>query len=219
MFENDNIALDTFRQKKILTLPELSKLLCCSTRTAQRRLTTWKAYTSYNHNGRYYTLPDIPQFNQHQIWQYKGIFFSKRATLQNTIPELIHESKTGLNVIELREILGMPIHNFLSQQFLRHKSCAREKYKGVYIYYSTDPTTAQTQKKARHNLFPMVTTSELPTEAEIIIILVELIKHPNDTLEQLVSRAKYRGVRIPIEKVRNLLNYHGLLKKTLGQKY
>ena len=216
MTENDNIILNIFRQKKVLSLPELSKQLGCSSRTAQRRLTAWNTYTSYNHNGRYYTLPDAPQFNQHQLWHYKGIFFSKRTTLQNTIPKLIHESKAGLNVFELREILGMSIHNFLSQQFIRRNNLHREKHKGVYIYYSKEHDVCSEQKKERSQNFSMRITQELPTDAEAVIILVEFVKHPDDSLEQLYRRVRYKGFHMSIIKVRHLLEHHGLLKKTSG---
>ncbi len=48
-----------------------------------------------------------------------------------------------------------------------------------------------------------------------MIILAELIKqHLKDTVEQLTRRVRRRGIRVSTEKVRNLLDYHNLLKKT-----
>ncbi len=52
----------------------------------------------------------------------------------------------------------------------------------------------------------------LPSHANAVIILVELIQHPSDTLDQLTRRVRRRGINISGEEVRNLLLSHGLLK-------
>ncbi|HKL58901.1 MAG TPA: hypothetical protein VJ863_03300 [Sphaerochaeta sp.] len=38
---------------------------------------------SYNHNGRFYTLAGIPQFDEHGLWGYKNIRFSRFGTLMD----------------------------------------------------------------------------------------------------------------------------------------
>ena len=53
-------VLTRFRAKTVITLAELTAQLDCSPRTVHRRLKTWRAINSYNHNGRYYTLPEVP---------------------------------------------------------------------------------------------------------------------------------------------------------------
>lgn len=212
-------VLKQVQQKKIVTLTDLTSLLHCSERTVRRRLKTWKTYTSYNFNGRYYTLRDIPQFDKHGIWQYRNIYFSNQGTLQKTLHYLIENAPAGLNIIEANEIPGINVQNSLSQQFIQHAHFHREKHKGLYIYYAKAPLIYDVQKQARHNLFEAVTVGELPTDAEAVIILVEWIKHPKDTLEQRSSRVKYKGCKVPLGKIRNLLSYHGLLKKTLAQKH
>lgn len=218
MMLHSDVVLEQFQQKKIFTLTELTSLLHCSERTVRRRLKTWRTYTSYNCNGRYYTLRDIPLFDKHGIWQYRNVCFSNQGTLQKTLQYLIENAQAGLNVTEANKILRIEAQNILSPQCIRHGHFHREKHKGVYIYYSKDPLIYEVQKQARHKLFEAVTVGALPTDAEAIIILVELIKHPKDTLAQLTSRVKYKGVKVLLGKIRNLLDYHGLLKKTLEQK-
>ena len=44
-------------------------------------------------------------------------------------------------------------------------------------------------------------------------ILTELIKHSEDSPEQLVRRVRSNGILIGVDEVRNLLVYHDLLKK------
>ena len=70
--ELDERAIRAFTLKKVLTIDELLKILICSIITVRRRLKEWHAYTSYNKNGCYYTLPSIPKFNKKGIWNYQG---------------------------------------------------------------------------------------------------------------------------------------------------
>ena len=56
-----------WRTRKIITIDELANLLGTSLPTARRRLKAWNALTSYNKNGRYYVLPDVPQFDAHGL--------------------------------------------------------------------------------------------------------------------------------------------------------
>ena len=59
-------ARSAVKREKIFTLKRLVSILDCSSRTAQVKLKLWKAYTSYNKNGKYYTLPEIPHFDVHR---------------------------------------------------------------------------------------------------------------------------------------------------------
>ncbi len=61
--ELDEHSIRAFNLRKVLTITELSKILVCSIITVRRRLIEWRTYTSYNKNGRYYTLATIPKFN------------------------------------------------------------------------------------------------------------------------------------------------------------
>ena len=73
----DQLAVRNFALKKVQTVTELSEILQCSLITVRRRLKEWDACTSYNKNGRYYTLRSIPTFNKNGIWRYLDIYFSK----------------------------------------------------------------------------------------------------------------------------------------------
>ena len=80
-----NKVLKQFRAKKVMTLAELTAGLDCSPRTVHRRLKTWRAINSYNHNGRYYTLPEVPEFDTHGLWRYRDIRFSQHGNLTDTV--------------------------------------------------------------------------------------------------------------------------------------
>jgi len=96
-----------FKRQKVVTIVQLSNWLSCSIVTARRRLKAWHAYTSYNHNGRYYTLPEIAQFDDIGLWWHQGAFFSKHGNLKQTLVYLVAHSEQGLSSTELGEILGL----------------------------------------------------------------------------------------------------------------
>ena len=195
-------------------MDNLMALLRCSERTVQRRLKEWGTYTSYNQKGRYYVLPNVPEFDdQHGLWKYKKTFFSRHGNLKETLAYVVDQSKAGLDAFELSDILGLPAHTFLSH-YKDSANIQREKHKGLYIYFSRDPSRFEKQKKERDNLICSKATLDLPSDADAVIILVTLIKHPDDSIQQLMRRVRRREIKVPIEKCRNLLIYHNLLKKT-----
>ena len=64
MQQNSEVgAMNGFRRRKILVLGEVAKLIHRTVHTARRKLKVWKTHNSYNQNGRYYTLPDVPEFD------------------------------------------------------------------------------------------------------------------------------------------------------------
>lgn len=200
-------------QNKIFRLSEVMEVLSCSIATAKRRLKAWHVYSSYNKNASYYVLPDIPEFNEYQLWFYQDVCFSKHGNLKKTVELLIENSRAGLNVIEISKIIVVSAHNILSQQTIRHGKFFREKHHGIYIYYSKDPVLYAKQKETREKHHCHFRKFDLPSDAEYVTILVALIKHPNDTETQLSRRLQYQGLTISITKMRNLMSYHGLLKK------
>ncbi len=56
----------------------------------------------------------------------------------------------------------------------------------------------------------------MPTDREAVMILVDLIKHPNSGLEQVARRLRRKGLRIDVDAIGQLLVHHGLEKKTVG---
>ena len=51
-------VLRRWRRQKVITLPQLCQGLQTSVRTVRRRLKEWQALASFNHNSRFYTLPE-----------------------------------------------------------------------------------------------------------------------------------------------------------------
>lgn len=200
-----------FRRQKIITLLELATLLGGSLATARRRLKGWQALTSYNQNGRYYTLPEVPQFDVHGLWRYRGVFFSQHGNLTQTVLHLVHGCPAGLDGTQLGELLGLDPRSFLSA-FRDHRALRREKHQGRLIYFASPPQRYREQKTQRLRL---AGPPQLPPEREAVAILVEKIKHPELSLEQIGQRLHKQFPAITPQVVSELFAHHGLaVKKT-----
>ena len=82
-------ARKAFGRRKIMTLVEVAEFIRSSIHTARRRLKQWQATNSYNHNGRYYTLPVVPEFDGNGLWRWRGVFFSQYGNLKRTVIALV----------------------------------------------------------------------------------------------------------------------------------
>lgn len=208
---NDNKIFKIIFRKKIITIDALTSLLNSSIKTARRRLKLWKAYTSYNKNGRYYTLPNIPEFDKNGLWTYRKIHFSKHGNLKQTTVNLIKGSKAGLDAAEMSDLLGISVHSFLSA-LQKHPDLKREKIQGRYVYFSAVEKDYIKQKDCRAGI---VRIKQLPSNFEAIIILVETIKNPHLSIEDLALKLRDNNCSITPASIRNLFDYHDLtVKKT-----
>ena len=206
-------VIRSFKKEKVVTVAQLASWLSCSIVTARRRLKAWRAYTSYNRNGRCYTLPEIAKFDDTGLWRHQGAFFSKHGNLKQTLIHLVTHSVQGLSGAELGEILGLQPRSFLSH-FRDHPAIYRENLMGRWIWFTADPKTREQQMQARLAQ-SVAKESRMPSDIETVMILVDLIGHPDSSLEQIARRLKSKELDIDVATIRQLLDYHGLLKKTV----
>lgn len=199
------------RIRKVVTLAELALHLNCSRRTVQRRLADWHAIRSYNRNGSYYTLPDIPAFDAHGLWRYRGVFFSKFGNLPETFAELVARSPAGLTASEVGELLGLRPSSFL-WSLRDHQALSRQKHMGRYLYLSSSPARNRAQRRQREL---MSGAGRLPTDAEAVAILMETIKHPDLDHEALSRRLEKQKVFVEPAVIDGFFLRHNLtVKKT-----
>jgi len=204
---NEKTALEKVQRQKIITIDQLVKLLACSVITARRRLKKWRTYTSINHNGRYYTLPQIPVFDENGLWRYQTVLFSRHGNLTNTIVELIRTSEKGLSAVEIADIVELAPNSSFFSRIKNVPGIRREKHQGRFVYFSECSEIYRRQKRGWGG-------ADLPNDVQAVIILVALIKHPGIGVEQLAAKASEQDRQIRPEVVRRLLKFHGLLKKT-----
>jgi hypothetical protein len=209
--KSDKQVLKIFRAKKVMTKDDLLELLNCSNSTLKRRLVAWKAITSYNQNSRYYTLLDIPCFNEYGIWHFHSVSFSKYGNLSRTVIQLVSNSDMGLTGRELGKILDLVPSSFL-YPFKTDPRICRKKINGRFVYLSVQKQQFQWQINRRLER-EMHAQSLLPSDADAVIILVELIKHPAWTFDELVTSLQQKDKMISRAAIEQLLVHHDLKKK------
>jgi len=88
-------ALRSFFYEHIIgTMKQLKDALGTSVdMTIYRKLRQLSSLTSYSHQGKYYTLSELADFDSFGLWQFDVACFSKYGTLLKT-PKLLLKNRT-----------------------------------------------------------------------------------------------------------------------------
>ncbi len=120
-----------------------------------------KYISSYSHGGKYYSLMRIARFNKSGLWFPGSACFSRSGTLLDTIVDLVGDSEKGYSVTELDDILKVKVANSLLN-LLEKRQLDRDKWGGVYIYYSTHPELKKKQELNRRESLDRYTALREP---------------------------------------------------------
>ena len=183
-----------FRKHRVAEITELFRLLGTRSRMSVfRRLKTLGYRSSFNHAGRYYTLTDVPQFDQWGLWFHRSVGFSCAGTLKATVVKLVERSATGMTPKELLAVLKLPVANTLYntlRELRREARIHRQELAGYRLYLSADPERANQQLIERRQAIRQEPRSPVPMSDETLIaVLVEALQ----SAEVLVS-APVNGV-------------------------
>jgi hypothetical protein len=204
---DDHQVLNDFMQRKIITIDQLVGMLECSTISARRRLKAWKALNSINRNGRYYTLPRIPVFDENGLWRYQAVLFSRHGNLKQTIVTLIQSSPKGLSAAEIATLVDLAPNSSFISQLRNAPGVKREKHAGRFLYLSNRSEIRERQMEQRE-------VPAFPSDTQAVAILVQFIKHPGIGVSELAGLVADQGIPIEPAVVQRFLNFHDLLKKT-----
>lgn len=139
------------RQKKVSLLTPLRTALGNPAAiTVFRKLKSLRYLSSYTHAGKYYTLPEIAQFNDQGLWSWHDIRFSRYRTLKRTVEHWVTGSKSGYFESELAQELKVQVRVPLLR-LLQHRLIDRERISGRYLYCAADPLRHRQQALARHH--------------------------------------------------------------------
>lgn len=156
------------RKNRIATLPQLKKLLgTASDITVFRKLKELHYRTSYSHRGSFYTLEEIPTFDERGLWSFDSVCFSRHGTLVATAEDGVMRSEAGYFASELEEILHVPVKEPLLQLVAQGR-IARQAISGLYLYCARDPRTRQRQLRARQSLPKQVSATSSGTAAATV---------------------------------------------------
>lgn len=165
--------LELFRTRRVATMEELKQVLGgAGDATVFRKLAELSYRSSYSHRGRYYTLDEIPKYDEWGLWAFRDIWFSSRGTLMNTVEALIEGSDAGFFAAELEPLLHVEVKACLVK-LVRADRIARERVGGRYLYTSAKATRGRAQRRAREGQpeAPPVSPEVLPDELRAAIVL------------------------------------------------
>lgn len=133
-------TLKSFFQEHIIgTMQQLKETLGTSVdMTVYRKLRQLSYLTSYSHQGKYYTLEELADFDAFGLWHFDVARFSKKGTLLQTSQALIDKSENGCSLVELRSLVGVDVKETVLQLQRQHR-IYREEISGRYVYFSSDP--------------------------------------------------------------------------------
>ena len=202
-----------FRKHYTAEISELFRLLETRSRMSVfRRLKAIGYRSSFNHAGRYYTLADVPQFDQWGLLFHRNVGFSCAGTLKATVVALVEGSAAGMTPKELLALLKLPVTNTLYNTLheLRHEArIHRQALAGYPLYLSADSQRANQQLMERRQQ----PSSRVPVSDETVIaVLVEALQsaQPLVAPSVLASRLAARGVAVTAAQVEQIFTRYGL---------
>jgi len=200
-----------FNKEKCVTIKDISQVLEYSSRSVQRLLKKLGYYSSFTHNGKWYTLEHIPEFDENGLWFYQGIGFSKWRNLTATILYLVENSVKGLTASELSSILSSSCPAILNK-IHKTRKINRVKTSRGFVYISMNFATKERQL---NNLDKAAILQHL-SDSDKVIILAEHIRTPNRTCRELALQVKKKSrIDCSAEMIKSLFVRLGLEKKIL----
>ena len=139
--------ISLFTQTPCWMIKPLAAEMQYSIPSVRRFLAEAGYYSSFTHNGGWYTLRSIPRFGKDGLWFYRDIGFSRTGTLTKTLISLITRSPAGMSAEMLGETLRCRCHGFLVNLWRKGK-IERQKIGRCQVYFAADPHKAANQRQA-----------------------------------------------------------------------
>jgi hypothetical protein len=209
-------VLDFCQRRPVVTLAQLRSALGLASITIRRALKSLGCFCSFNHNARYYTSADRPRFAANGLWFYRSIGFSRHKSLTKTLVVLVHDAAAGATPEELANLLRTPVGNLLAS-LARQQQLARRRLGHRVVYLACDPQRQEQQFTQRlKDAAPPATAKALPaalSPSSVLPLLAEMIRSPEDSIDQLARTLRRRGVSLDPPDVQAVLTFYDLEKK------
>lgn len=214
--ESRRALLRLFRKRSIVTLDTLMGTLRTHSRMSVfRRLSAIGYLTSYSHAGRYYTLQEIPDFDEEGLWHHQGVSFSQHGSLKRTVEHMVDTAEAGRTHRELELSLRVRVHNTLLD-LVEQERIGRVEVATYFLYVSVKQRKAKVQIARRQQELQRreAEHEEKPVPAVVIEVLLDIIHRAKVETEPsaVAARLAARGVRVTARQVETLLEEHGLKK-------
>ena len=144
-----NLLRQFLRRNRIATLPELKQVLGTPANiTVFRKLKELSYQTSYSHRGRFYTLDEIADFDEHGLWSFDSVRFSRHGSLVTTAEAFVNQAPAGYFATELEALVHVSVKEPLLQ-LVRQGKIVRQEVSALYLYCARDSQQRQQQVRAR----------------------------------------------------------------------
>jgi hypothetical protein len=217
-------VVQRLRRQRVATMKTLRQQLAVSHMTVARALRKYGYYTSVNHNASFYTLHDVPRFDEHGLWTYRDICFSQHRCLDKTLVNLVENAPAGQTVAELEQQVHAKAANLLSR-LCRQKRLSRYLIGRVAVYVSIDDQRQQQQRAERdrrqhESQHPLASSeSKQPTYPPgwdvvlVLEVLIQVIKTPQADADGLAKALRTRGIEVRAANVQRVLEFYAIKKK------
>lgn len=205
---------ELFNEEKVVTIDDLKNTLDTnSSMTIFRYIKEIGYLSSYNSCGKFYTMFNIPKFDQYGLWHYKMASFSKFGTLKSTMCSLIKSSYEGFTHREFKQLLRCHVQNTLND-LTKNNVISRESVNGLFVYVSSNKETAVHQLSQRKKKNKILKIHGEAIELPIIIeILLELLRSSVWDVKTISRNLHARRVSVTEQHIKEVMHYYDLKKK------
>jgi hypothetical protein len=150
--ENRSAAvIEFFQRRQVANLEELQTVFGGRARmTVFRALRRLGYLSSYSHRGQFYTLWQIPSFDELGLWSFRDIRFSRFGNLLATAKPLVEKAEAGYTAAELENILHVEVKHTLLQ-LTRRNEISRSRFRSCHIYLSAENGRQRQQQLTRED--------------------------------------------------------------------
>jgi hypothetical protein len=217
--EKEQKIVDWMRKRKVATMRHLRHQFQVSHMTVFRALKKQGYLTSYNHNASYYTLAEVPEFDDWGLWAYRHVRFSRFGTLWNTLVALVQRAPAGLTCEELEDRLQTRVANLLSR-LVHHGRLHCQRLQGrQVVYLACEREHGRQQWEQRQQQLRTTAAARqvgLPANCSpslVINVLRQMIVAPDDGPESWARRLRSQGQTVTAKQIRQVQDHYGLKKK------
>lgn len=205
-----------FKRKSVVDLETIQRVLGTTSRTTAFRALSEAGYlTSYSHAGRYYTLEEIPQFDDQGLWSHGEALFSKYGTLRATIVRFVHDAPAGQTHGELRDRLRLRVHDTL-RELSKARAIGRVQLERLFLYVGVEQAAARAQLGERRRLLESQPPPASPPSPDVTIeVLLDLVRSAQASAKAavIVGRLGARGVAVSVVQVEAIFERYGIEPK------
>jgi hypothetical protein len=183
-----------------------------SLRTLRRRIKDKIVIRSYNHNGKFYTVPILAKFNSNGIWINPVANFSLNGNLYQTIVFLIDKSSAGYTPNEISGILKIKPYDALSK-LIKQQRLRKQKVLTRIIYFSIEEDIYLKQLSERNDKTESPAKVHLLEKDVTINVLAEIILINSLDIKLLKKSLQRKNKVICLGDIETIISRYELKKK------